>query len=258
MNDLDFWTNWTSNVAYILGFAYADGTVNPKRDTLIICQKDRTILDMIALVSPFKSLIYSKSSKVWRLRFTSKGLTKVLSGYGVVPNKTEYGFWPPKLPVKYANHYIRGFLDGDGTFFFDGSRAALRFVCHKLTYLECLRNAFLEQSIDGGHIFKDGNNFRLVYSAKQKITMAGNYLYDNSRIFIPRKFEIFNQIRLASESSWYKDRHEDLRKLDRKQVNQIRTRAKTGESQRAIANDFPVNFQMISRIVRHEAYHDID
>src|SRR5690625_4863412 len=111
----DYFKTWSNNMAYILGFFFADGMV--ARDTQVISfsQKEKYILKNIR--SEIKSnhpIIKNKKTGVYILNLNSKIMRKDLMDiHGVMPNKARTIKFPT-IPDEYLSHFIRGYFDGDG------------------------------------------------------------------------------------------------------------------------------------------------
>ena len=116
--------------AYLLGLIYSDGTISPKdgnrqhRITIALQEEDGYIFDNFSeLTSKPPDYRYPPSykKKGWKpqasFRVTSNNIGETLIKYGCNINKSRVGMdFPTKfIPEKYMNHFIRGFMDGDGS-----------------------------------------------------------------------------------------------------------------------------------------------
>lgn len=116
----DYFNTQSSNMAYILGFIAADGTVRQKSNEVKITLSaiDKEILEKIKkeLNSGRPIREYQDNfgySKV-ELNFTSPVIKESLKKYGIIPNKTTLLKPPYELEEQYIIDYIRGYFDGDG------------------------------------------------------------------------------------------------------------------------------------------------
>jgi len=120
INDEYFKTE-SSNMAYILGFLAADGTVrkNTNEIKVTVSAVDRDFLVMLneELESEYivKDFITSQGYSASTLAFTSETIKHDLAAYNVVPTKTFNFKFPEKLNKKYWIDFIRGYFDGDGS-----------------------------------------------------------------------------------------------------------------------------------------------
>ncbi len=114
--DHNFFKNWTSQMAYILGFIFADGNIDKNNVTLAFEQqvRDKEILEKIrTLMTSTHKIEATRKGKYVRLRINSRQIIYDLKQLGVTHNKSKYCVCP-KIPVQFLPHFLRGFMDGDG------------------------------------------------------------------------------------------------------------------------------------------------
>lgn len=111
--DEKFFSAWTNQMAYVLGFTYADGNIHKTSLSWDIQVKDKNILYKInkALKSNYPITLQRKTS--YRLRINNQLLIRGAITLGLLPKKTIRNCLP-KIPVNKIRHFIRGFIDGDG------------------------------------------------------------------------------------------------------------------------------------------------
>jgi hypothetical protein len=115
----DYFETWSHEMAYILGFVSADGSVENDQRTLSIelQLRDKEILEFIqkqiSPTSPIK-ITKKKDKEYCRLRINSVSLIKSLQKYNVVPNKTFSIRLNFDIPKQFWGDYLRGLFDGDG------------------------------------------------------------------------------------------------------------------------------------------------
>ena len=111
-----------SNMAYVLGFIAADGSIAKKENAIHINLSaiDGEILERIKLITESTRPIkyYTKNStgqELVKFSVWSHEWKKDLEIYGITPAKT-FTLKPPTfLNKKYAKDYIRGYFDADGS-----------------------------------------------------------------------------------------------------------------------------------------------
>ena len=110
-----FFTKWSIDLAYCLGFIASDGHVWKKRPyiTIGIHIKDIAILEYIRDKISTESKIRVSKDKC-QICIFSKKIHKKLTKLGIDYNKT-FNLKLPHMPNKYISHFIRGFFDGDGS-----------------------------------------------------------------------------------------------------------------------------------------------
>ncbi|MDE2098078.1 MAG: hypothetical protein KGL39_12565 [Patescibacteria group bacterium] len=119
--DIHYFDKWSSNMAYILGFLYADGSVSSCSTIIDVARPDEVILnfikDEIKVKTPIKRYHYpkSKTGPFSRLCFNSTVLVRRLAELGLLPRKTfcDYPYVP--VPDKFLGSFVRGYFDGDGS-----------------------------------------------------------------------------------------------------------------------------------------------
>lgn len=115
----------TEAKAYWLGFLFADGQVGEYSGqwVLKVDLKSDDVAHLEALRSDLSSdypvKVFDQSTaygdvSVARLVLTSEILVGALIGHGCAPKKT-WTLAPPSLPAELERHFIRGFVDGDGS-----------------------------------------------------------------------------------------------------------------------------------------------
>ena len=118
----------TEEKAYWLGFIYADGYITVREGRLMfgvsLSSKDRNHLVLLinCLESDYKIKEYKVSSgykvgvKYSRLIISSEKLCNDLIKHGVFKQKTNI-LLPPKIKRELIRHFIRGYIDGDGSIY---------------------------------------------------------------------------------------------------------------------------------------------
>jgi DNA-binding transcriptional regulator WhiA len=122
----------TENKAYFLGFIIADGSISDKprsigRFSIEITEADKYILETLKKELNIKTdikVIHSKKGAANRkpeavLRWTSRPMLETLKTYDILPNKTHntsFKFNLDIIPKEFLGDFIRGFIDGDGSF----------------------------------------------------------------------------------------------------------------------------------------------
>lgn len=147
----DFFEKETSEMAYVLGFIAAGGTVRKKTNEIkiTVAKKDAELLEK------FKKLIGGRDIKFYQTAngydcatwfFTSKKIKDKLAEYNIVPNKTFSFVFPKNLKKEYWVDFIRGYFDGDGSISTAGSNAIRWQLCSATEdVLEVIRTFFEEE-----------------------------------------------------------------------------------------------------------------
>jgi intein-encoded DNA endonuclease-like protein len=205
----DFFKAWSSDMAYILGFLYADGNiVETKRGTHFVALyiADEEILTAIKECLESNHKISKRSSAtgaVYRLQIGSKEWFEDLAKIGLFPNKTKR-MLVPKVPKKYFGDFVRGYFDGDGNVwsgFVHKNRhnpllvLQLSFTSGSVEFLESLHTQLQYFGIKGGGIYKpkSGNYGRLTFSSRDTLTIYKIMYNGAHRLYLPRKKQVFEK-----------------------------------------------------------------
>lgn len=117
----DFFKNWSSDMAYVLGFFSADGyiTVN-KRGGQFWCIQitDKKLLEQIKKTVESEHKISTRigrgnESILYRLQIGSIEMCDDLRKLSLRERKTK-SLIVPNVPDKYFADFVRGYFDGDG------------------------------------------------------------------------------------------------------------------------------------------------
>lgn len=201
--------------AYFLGFFYADGcNYKNKSVTLEIQEKDKYILEIFSKL--FESNVPISSRKrnninpnyqdMYSFRLHGRKIAERLCELGCPPNKTYSLNFPTEeqVPSHLVRHFIRGYLDGDGTIHHKsrkGRRCFSIFVgfFSYLDFLVGLQQLF-EKELDILPILQDPQKKgkkvarALRINKRKDIIKLLNWIYRDSKIHLIRKYEKYQNI----------------------------------------------------------------
>lgn len=198
--------NESPNMAWLLGFIAADGTIRKDRNEIKIglSKKDREILEKIKnvldLETEVKDYITTQGYECSSLAWTCEQHKQDLARYSIVPNKTFVLKPPYDLKHEYWIDYIRGYFDGDGSVNFLSTNNSLRWqVCSAtpeiLTFiLDTLENDYNIPRVS--ILSQPRKNHELYYiqystNATKKIY---NILYTPDSLRLERKYQTFTNL----------------------------------------------------------------
>jgi hypothetical protein len=219
--DHDFFSRDNEKSFYIAGFIAADGCVKHKKTKyngisyevyIGLSQTDKDFLFNIKSVLQAENPIHDflvKNSKrnpkwndTWKseLRITSSKMVEDLKRFNIVPRKSLiYTFpkWMITHPLKH--HFIRGYNDGDGSFYVprlaEGKITKQIYFSMRGTpeFLADVRY-ILEQECD----LEDRNKDIRISSGHGVLEYGGNgivgkivaYLYQDATVYLPRKYDV--------------------------------------------------------------------
>lgn len=128
---VSFFRSWSPEMAYVLGYWWADGCMYIKPSTTAhevkFASKDREHLALIAAVigQSHHTRRVAKGSDCYDMTFCSKEMYHDLLAVGGTPRKSRTTTMPVVPPVLLV-HFLRGYVDGDGTLAWNGDRPILQ------------------------------------------------------------------------------------------------------------------------------------
>ena len=203
------------NKAYFLGLIYSDGCISKTTLRISLQDKDGYILNRFLQDIESNSTIYDvkkrkdthQNQKLVVL--SSKKIIHDLEKLGVTPKKSLILELPNKkqVPEKYFNHFIRGVFDGDGSiYFYERTINGKKYIESGVSIISSNNFIFqLHKYLNYGKIYHtnyDKNSF-ISFKDKNEIKLFLNYLYDNSTIFLKRKYEKSQKILLYLKNKKY-------------------------------------------------------
>jgi len=211
----DFFKTWTPEMAYILGFMYADGNiVKNKRGNhyVAIYTADEPLLVDMAKSMKTEHKISARVSDTgctYRIQIGSKEWFNDLGKLGLSPDKTSR-MRLPAIPGQYFGDFVRGYFDGDGNVWKglihkDRPTTTLTiqtsFTSCSRDYLEDLRCALHQVGLRGGGIYvpKKVNYARLTFSSNDALKIYEIMYNSQHKLHLKRKKVVFEQfIRLRA------------------------------------------------------------
>lgn len=120
--DVDFFDTWSAEMAYVLGFIFADGSVKSNLSAVgfDVHEQDGDIMRQIRQLTKTQApirIVHRKertSASHHRLYLSSRKICRRLVELGCHPNKTYRDDPFPEVPEEFLPHFLRGAFDGDG------------------------------------------------------------------------------------------------------------------------------------------------
>lgn len=187
----------TEEKAYFLGFLFADGGVAENSNTISLSINDVEILNKFAEEIKLTKSFYKNPShnKATTIYFSSFKMKNDLIKLGCTPRKSLTLKFPSLdlVPEYLIRHFIRGYFDGDGHIYVKKNIYQLGIMSSKCFCSEL--KLFLEKK---GFIFHwdtvNSKAFRIRCCSKKQIINLREYLYNDSRIFLNRKYNKIKEI----------------------------------------------------------------
>ncbi len=203
-----FFAAWSVEMAYILGFFAADGTMYTNRrgaHYIEFVSTDRELIEKVQVLLNARQKIRTVTNPepwrtAYRLQIGSAALYRDLEILGFQPRKSNVMRFPI-VPVRYLKDFVRGYLDGDGCVYFgqhqrndrpsSTSIFRVQFTSGSKIFLEKLCEA-LTPRLRGGFITKKNSGYELVYSKHDSIKLLA-FLYEGvpTGQLLERKRQVF-------------------------------------------------------------------
>ena len=211
--DNSFFDTWSNEMAYVLGFVFADGHLidAPYMRGAYVCVTN-TDLDRVNAVrrllgAEHRVRIIEKGGNfktAYQLRIGSKHLFMQLVRYGVTPHKSLTMRFPD-VPTPYLPAFVRGYFDGDGCVHLARTpRGAVKklltvFTSGSQPFLQRIHDILKKEiGIQGPGLYQHGSSksaYQLRYSTRDSLRLF-LYLYDpkpEADLYLERKYDIFKQ-----------------------------------------------------------------
>lgn len=204
-----FFSDWSPEMAYVLGIIYTDGnlyTIRMKNAagksiklirSINVSQKYPEILRKILMLMNSNVKILQKRDGIYYFHIYSTKIYEDLISLGLSPAKSRIVKFP-EMPPEYVKHFIRGCWDGDGSVFSEKRRPHYL----KADFVSGSRK-FIKSMVE--HLKNAGLPERTIYKTKGKrpsynIKYSGSqckrlyyFFYDNvpESLYLKRKYSRF-------------------------------------------------------------------
>ena len=209
----DFFKTWSPEMAYVLGYFAADGSmVKNTRGGFYIefTSTDRVILEQVCRVSnsPHKISERPIRNEAWkqqyRIQIGSREWFSDLAVLGFTVRKSKT-LALPCIPNLYRGDFVRGYFDGDGCVYFKALKFADRkrlrwilmctFTSGSRRFLESIWSLLKEEGVLGGSIRIKKRGFDLALSHKDSLALY-RFMYNTAQVpdlCLPRKRQKLEQ-----------------------------------------------------------------
>ncbi len=197
---------WSSNFAYAIGLLTTDGCLSSDKRHFDFTSKDlEQILNFMKCLGIENKIGFkisgSSKKKQARIQFGDINFYNFLLKIGLMPRKSKV-LYKIKIPDRFFFDFLRGHLDGDGTFysywdkrwkssfmfylvFASASEKHIYWIREKLSKLLNIR----------GHITKSSKHstYQLKYAKEESIKLFKKIYYSKVDIFLKRKYLKINR-----------------------------------------------------------------
>lgn len=202
--NINYFNEETEQAFYWAGFIAADGCVYKKSLIISLAEKDKEHLlkfkTSIGCQTKLNQSItkHSLTNSKWKdsikntVRINSENIVESLKKFNIIPNKTlVYKFPKEIINHKYLNHYLRGYNDGDGSFYLRRSRKIVAFELRGTKeFLEDVSFVFKRDLDININVTTPDSTSKLKCQTLGYIPKLVDYLYKDATIFLERKYNI--------------------------------------------------------------------
>jgi hypothetical protein len=211
--DEKFFDRWKPEMAYVLGYLYADGSmgdsylIRAKYITVTSIDKDRIELFKKLMKSEHNIKIKLPQIKTrqisYSLRIGSHKLYRKLLELGLYPNKS-LTIKFPSIPKSMLSHFIRGYFDGDGCVYLEKAfgrkkqlilkRLMVVFTSGSKNFLEGLGKSLSTITKRDFKIWASHRSYQLRYNTTDTMKLF-EFMYNNVQgsLFTRRKYNKFKE-----------------------------------------------------------------
>ncbi|MCA0968998.1 hypothetical protein LCM20_00170 [Halobacillus litoralis] len=186
----DYFKTWSRNMAYILGFFAADGTVSNQLQSISFSQKEKGILIRIKEELGSDHKIIENNAGVHSLVVFSKIMKsdpKEIHGF---TNNKSRSIKMPKVPREYQSDFFRGYFDGDGCIYAD--KRFVNIVGGSLDFLRSISEMLQTHGIQS--VIKTFDSYYRIYISGNEAERLFYWMYDEKELYLERKFVRFENV----------------------------------------------------------------
>ena len=197
-----FFSDWSPEMAYVLGFIYADGNMSRDAYKIRIDSKDIQILEDIRVAMDSTHPVSKQKNKngYWyELMVSNKALYGDLRKLGVFPNKS-LTMRLPEIPSEYMKDFIRGYFDGDGCIYEVKRKRPtpgleIDFATGSKDFAIKIINVLNENVHVSIRLTNPRKNYYRIRGWNQASEAIFNYMYsENPTLYLKRKYDKFLDI----------------------------------------------------------------
>ena len=197
----------TQDKAYIIGLLWADGCNQLERGivTIQLQERDQKILEQSKNVScnerPLHKTELNNRNPNWqnsiRLTWQSRHMAEILNNYGMVPRKSLVLEFPDWLDESLYPHFIRGYMDGDGSIYYSQQRNVFRasMIGTKM-FVDIVKDICEKVGVKTSLYHKNEHNditYNLYTTSNSGTFTFLNWIYKDANLKLERKYNKYQQ-----------------------------------------------------------------
>lgn len=204
-------TMWSPELAYTVGLLVSDGCLYNNGRHISLTTKDidqaknfKKCLGLDVKIGIKNRGSYPKT-KCYHVQFGSVIFYEFLLSIGLTPAKSKT-IGEIAIPERYFMDYLRGYFDGDGTFYSywdprwkSSHMFYIAFACGSINHLYWLQKSLYQLLNIKGHVTKMGktDNYQLRYAKRESLEIISKMYYTLDIICLMRKKDkIFNALKV--------------------------------------------------------------
>lgn len=205
---------WVKNVVndcelkyYLLGLIASDGCLHNNERTIEISlhEQDKNILIDISngIFGENRVICEEKRNRV-RLIISSIDVSNVYIQFGITPRKTAtLNIKFEKIPEQYFHHFLRGYIDGDGNYWFKNNNNIHVRICGNENTMNNIKNYIFKYYNIDSYVYRIAANnvsFPFYEWTLQKTALVKQLLkiiYKDANYYIERKYNIIKSVLCA-------------------------------------------------------------
>lgn len=184
--------------AYWLGFIAADGCLAHGSTLQIAIKKeDGALLEdlrkRLGIVTPVRYC----AKRAW-LTVSSKLLAEDLRSHGITERESLKLRWPETVNEDLVSHFLRGYIDGDGSWTVYSSGGRKHYFLHiygTQQFLNRCRDVLIKNCYTSSPpVRKTRPNekiYRLTFGGRKQLSRIWHFLYDEAHVYLERKRSVF-------------------------------------------------------------------
>jgi len=188
----DFFKVWTTEMAYILGFWFADGCIKKNTQKSAMCiefvSKDKDILQKINSAMKSDYRLHMDKNNSYRIWISNTAMAHDILALGGTERKSLTNTFP-EVPSEFVYDFIRGYWDGDGYISILDKNDYPEIGCvGTYQFLDSIKNYLNWTKVTKNS--QKTNLYSLHYYG-EKAQQVMSLLYNNASIAMDRKYDLY-------------------------------------------------------------------
>lgn len=208
--NMTYFDEWSPNMAWLLGFTWADGSIVKTRGQFQVrwgvTEEDRVLIDRIRAEIGSGHKIYLKKSGRYGeyvtrpsvyLNVASTTLARTLMNkYQIPPRKSFIDPRYPVVPDEYTGHFVRGYLDGDGSVGLYGTEGRVTLISGGFQFLVGMQEQICRLTgVKKNAVSKSGKTWQIRWTSRPDLQRLLSFIYPAGEyIFLARKRDLLTFI----------------------------------------------------------------